>query len=211
MEQRGQFTFYRSYYEALKSLPKKEREPVLMAIIAYALDGESPELSGVGSAIFSLVKPTLDTGRKKAESGKQGGSKTKANDKQTAREKEKEREGEKEKEKENESYIPPNPQGGCASKPKASLSPLEAALEDFAKVRKAMKKPLTDKARELTLKELEKLAPGDDAAKIAILNQSIQRGWQGVFPLKEDAKPAKKESRVMDDTGRLMKMLGVEK
>ena len=184
---------------------------MLMAIIAYALDGESPELSGVGSAIFSLVKPTLDTGRKKAESGKQGGSKTKANDKQTAREKEKEGEKEREKEKENESYIPPTPQGGCASKPKANLSPLEAALEDFAKVRKAMKKPLTDKARELTLKELEKLAPGDDAAKIAILNQSIQRGWQGVFPRKEDAKPAKKEGRVMDDTGRLMKMLGVEK
>lgn len=119
MEQRGQFTFYRSYYEALKSLPKKEREPVLMAIIAYALDGESPALSGVGSAIFSLVKPTLDTGRKKAESGKQGGSKTKANDKQTATEKEKEGEREKEKEKEDDSPISPL----CVSPPSAEPTP----------------------------------------------------------------------------------------
>ena len=117
MEQRGQFTFYRSYYEALKSLPKKEREPVLMAIIAYALDGESPALSGVGSAIFSLVKPTLDTGRKKAESGKQGGSKTKANDKQTATEKEGERE--KEKEKEDDSPISPL----CVSPPSVEPTP----------------------------------------------------------------------------------------
>lgn len=70
---------------------------------------------------------------------------------------------------------------------RADRTPLEIALDDFAKHRKAMKKPLTDKARELTLNELEKLAPGDDDMKIAILNQSIQRGWQGVFELKEDA------------------------
>lgn len=70
---------------------------------------------------------------------------------------------------------------------RADRTPLEIALDEFAKHRKAMKKPLTDKARELTLNELEKLAPGDDDMKIAILNQSIQRGWQGVFELKEDA------------------------
>ena len=69
---------------------------------------------------------------------------------------------------------------------RADRSPLDLALDEFAKARKAMKKPLTDRARQLTLIELEKLAPGDDAMKIAILNQSIQRGWQGVFELKED-------------------------
>ena len=41
-------------------------------------------------------------------------------------------------------------------------------------------------ATSVTITELEKLAPGDEAMQIAILNQSIQRGWQGVFPLKED-------------------------
>lgn len=70
---------------------------------------------------------------------------------------------------------------------RADRTPLEIALDDFAKHRKAMKKPLTDKARELTVKELEKLAPGDEAMQIAIINQSIQRGWQGVFELKEDS------------------------
>ena len=53
-----------------------------------------------------------------------------------------------------------------------------------------MRKPLTDRALALTLSELEKLAPGDDEKKIAILNQSIQRGWQGVFPLKDEHKAA---------------------
>ena len=32
---RDQFTFYRSYYEALKHLPKKDRADVLMAVIGY--------------------------------------------------------------------------------------------------------------------------------------------------------------------------------
>lgn len=65
----------------------------------------------------------------------------------------------------------------------ACSSPLDMALDEFAKMRKAMRKPLTQRARELTIRELEKLAPGDEATQIAIINQSIQRGWQGVFPL----------------------------
>ena len=115
--ERGQFTFYRSYYEAVKHLNKSDRAAVLMAICAYALDEELPSLSGTPAAIFALVKPTLDTSRKKAESGKRGGeheangkqtaSKTQANGKQNAREKENENEKEGENEIENEDDSPP--------------------------------------------------------------------------------------------------------
>ena len=72
---------------------------------------------------------------------------------------------------------------------KPRVSALDAALSDFAEMRKKMRKPLTDRALALTLSELEELAPGEDEKKIAILNQSIQRGWQGVFPLKDEHKP----------------------
>lgn len=113
--ERGQFTFYRSYYEAIKQLKKADQAAVLMAICAYALDEEMPGLTGTPAAIFALVKPTLDTSRRKAASGKAGGeskqtaSKTEAKPKQTAREKEKEKEGEIEKEKEYE-CTPQTPQ-----------------------------------------------------------------------------------------------------
>ena len=76
----------------------------------------------------------------------------------------------------------PNPNAPALSRPGA---PLSAAMDDFAAARRAAKKPLTPKARELTLRELERLAPGDEKTQIAILHQSIQRGWQGVFPLGE--------------------------
>lgn len=98
----------------------------------------------------------------------------------------------------------------------ADRTPLDIALDDFAEARKAMKKPLGPKARELTIRELEKLAPGDEATQIAIINQSIQRGWQGVFPLKDEHKgPPMKTSydgiRIAqgDDTDRLAERLGV--
>ena len=67
-----------------------------------------------------------------------------------------------------------------------NISPqLEDAINDFKEYRKKIKKPMTDKAVELLIDKLNKLA-SDDETKIAILNQSIMNGWQGVFPLKQD-------------------------
>lgn len=104
MDNRSQFTFYRSFWEAIKGLPKKDRLPILETIISYALDGTTPSsLSQSQFAFFLLVKPTLDAARKKAANGKQGGSKKEANDKQTeSKPKQTESKKEKEKEKENE-------------------------------------------------------------------------------------------------------------
>ena len=64
-------------------------------------------------------------------------------------------------------------------------SPIEIAIDDFKEFRKKIKKPMTDRAVELLIDKLNKLA-SDDETKIAILNQSIVNGWQGIFPLKED-------------------------
>ena len=67
MEGRNQFTFYRSYYEAVKSMKKADAASLLLALCAYALDGEEIPLSGAARAAFILIRPTLDSGRKKAE------------------------------------------------------------------------------------------------------------------------------------------------
>ena len=112
--ERGQFTFFRSYWEALQTLPKKERLAAYEAICDYALNGTEQEMTGSAATAFILIKPTLDSGRKKAASGKHGGengkgikkqteSKPKAKAKQPKREKE--REEEKEREIENECYA----------------------------------------------------------------------------------------------------------
>lgn len=99
MSERQQFTFYRSFWEAAKALPPKDKNAILCAVCAYALDNEEIPLSGTASAIFSLIKPNLDASKRKAENGKMGGkstkqnaSKTQASDKQNASEIEKENE-----------------------------------------------------------------------------------------------------------------------
>ena len=99
IEPRNQFTFYRSYFDAIQELSKKDQSAIILAVCAYALYEVEPSgLSPTASTAFKLIRPTLDAGRKKAQSGKQGGSKTKANGKQNAREKEVEIEKEIEKE-----------------------------------------------------------------------------------------------------------------
>ena len=89
---------------------------------------------------------------------------------------------------------------------------LAEALAAFAEHRKKLKKPMTDYAKELLLKKLQKLAKTEQE-QIAILNQSIENGWQGVFPLGGDrgqrnqrqsaADMASDVIRMMDERGML--------
>ncbi len=66
--QRNQFTFYRSYYDALQCMKPKERNSVLNAVIDYALNENTPqELTRNEEAVFVLIKPHLDSGRNKAK------------------------------------------------------------------------------------------------------------------------------------------------
>lgn len=60
---------------------------------------------------------------------------------------------------------------------------LENTIKDFIDMRKTIKKPMTTRALELLIKNLDKLTNLEEE-KIAILNQSIEHGWQTVYPLK---------------------------
>ena len=94
MDDRKQFTMYESVYKALRRIRKKQdRADAYDAICAYALYQEEPDMDAMSDAAaiaFDLIRPVLDSARKKASNGKQGGSKPKANGKQTGTEKEKE-------------------------------------------------------------------------------------------------------------------------
>lgn len=89
---------------------------------------------------------------------------------------------------------------------------LAEALKAFAEHRKKLRKPMTDYAKKLLLNKLAKLAKTEQE-QIAILNQSIENGWQGVFPLGGDrgqrnqrqsaADMASDVIRMMDERGML--------
>ena len=97
MEGRKQFTFYRSYYDALKVLPEELWKQILVAVIEYGLFGKEPEgLEPVQKACFILIKPTLETGIKRAAATKKLNFDEKINFNKGEIEKEKEKEIENE-------------------------------------------------------------------------------------------------------------------
>ena len=60
---------------------------------------------------------------------------------------------------------------------------LVSALKDFEDMRKRIKSPLSDRARQMLLGKLDKLAGSDTQKKIAILEQSIFNSWKGVYDI----------------------------
>jgi hypothetical protein len=64
---------------------------------------------------------------------------------------------------------------------------LHEPLKRFLEHRKKLKKPMTDYAIELMLKKLIKLSGGDVRVSKNILEQSIERGWAGIFEIKNQA------------------------
>ena len=73
---------------------------------------------------------------------------------------------------------------------------LKKVLLDFIEMRKTIKKPMTSRALELLIDKTRKMTT-DESMQIAILNQSIEHGWQTVYPLKTDEKV--KSQRKYDD------------
>ena len=89
---------------------------------------------------------------------------------------------------------------------------LQNALKAFVQMRSFIKKPMTEYALKLMLKNLDELG-NSDTTKIAILNQSITHNWQGIFPLKDEyTKQEKQPEKKYDQNGyeyeeEFMKML----
>ncbi len=72
------FVFYKSFYKAIKKIPKKYQLELYDAIAQYSLTGNEPEnLSGTASAMFVLIKPNIDSSQRRyeasVENGKKGG------------------------------------------------------------------------------------------------------------------------------------------
>lgn len=64
-------------------------------------------------------------------------------------------------------------------------SRLNDAFADFVKMRKSIKKPMSDRAITMAKNNLEKLSGNDIDKAIMILEQSIYHCWQGLFELKD--------------------------
>ena len=60
------FSFYKSYYEALKEIPEKDKKDIIFAMINYVFEDKKPKLKGINKVIWALVEPNLDKSKNKS-------------------------------------------------------------------------------------------------------------------------------------------------
>lgn len=188
---------FTDFAERTKSLSDTEIGRLFRGMMEYASTGIEPDLRGNERFIWDSAKVDIDnqrasydsmcvTNKKNAQSGSvrmgaDGCEKERMGAKRSGSLQEKEK-----KRKENNISLSRD----------IGQTPFASALEEYKKYRRQIGKKLTPLAETKLLNELERLAPGDDATKIAILDQSIMQGWTGVFPLK-----GKKDHGYQEHTG----------
>ena len=80
---RESFIFYKSFYDAIKDLPRDIQGEIYTAIMEYSLYGnETDNLKPVARSIFTLIKPQIDVNNKRFQNGIKGG-RPKPNNNQT--------------------------------------------------------------------------------------------------------------------------------
>ena len=144
--ERKQFTFYRSFWDAMQQLSPRNREKLALYIIEYALNETEPNLrNSTLAAVFATIRPILDKARIKAMSGKSGGeasgearSKIEAKSKQNeanvkqggVREGERDKEGDRGGEREQGQCFPGDSESSLFADVFEALRRCEVLMED---------------------------------------------------------------------------------
>lgn len=64
---------------------------------------------------------------------------------------------------------------------------LKEAYFEFIKMRRFIKKPMTNRALEMLIEKVNALEPESVERKIELLNNAVLHNWQSVYPLKDDS------------------------
>ena len=179
----NQFSFFESYHRAIRMIEDPmEQLKAYQAITSFMFDDEDPELDGgMSSIVMTLILPTLQKSKTRAESGKLGGeiSKQKANEKQNGSKTEAnpkqtppmEKDKEKEKEKDIQKDFCPERSPGRSSEPQPVIAiPLNDGTEHGV--------------TEAEIEEYKKLYPAVDVLQ----ELRNMRGWSNDNPTRRKTK-----------------------
>lgn len=193
------FILYLEQQEIFEMLTDEQAGQLIKNIFAYERTGDMPQMDKMLNLAFIPIMQALDKNRYKYEEkckknkeniekrwNKKNTSvyerkKTNTNYTDNGNEYDNEHVNDndidkKEKNKKRKTFEEVLAENNCSEE-------LEITVRDFIDMRKTIKKPMTSKALELLFRNLEKLTNLEEE-KIAILNQSIEHGWQTVYPLK---------------------------
>ena len=200
---------YFDWIEQMSALSDAEKGRLFTAILEYARSGREPENSGREGLVFPTFKATLDREAEiaaiNAENGAKGGRPVKPIETENNRTKPTKTENNRNKADE----TGQKPTNNTRHKTQDTMTQdigqktqdnnartrdafaafaagdgdLLAVLKDFEKMRRSIKKPLTDTAKKLLVNKLENNFPPEQWKPV--LEQSIVKCWQDIYPLKE--------------------------
>ena len=195
---RDSLIFYRSFYEAIRDLPRDVQGEIYTAIMEYGLYGnEIEQLKPIARSIFILIKPQLDSNNIRYENGKKGGRpKGSKNQKETEQKPNK-----NQKETEQKPNVNVNENVNVLDKSNSArvcvrahevgdLTFISGEYRDvFAKwiaykAERKEKYKTQDSLREC-YERLKALSGNNPGTAMAIVNQSMANNWAGLFELKQ--------------------------
>ena len=180
-----------SWLKTVEALTDAEVGRLTRGALRYASSGEAPVFGGNERMIWPVIQEDLDRQRSAFDRQSETNKRNVTNRNEsirivTNRNESLKRESTPPTPPGKESPVPLKKTSPKGESKERSLSPaLEQALKDFKDMRNRMHKPMTQLAVDLLVQKLEKLAPGDTDKQVAILMQSIENGWTGVYELKE--------------------------
>ena len=182
---RDSFVFYRSFYEALSELEGADKLKAVDALLEYGLNGAEYKGRGAVAMFFRLVKPQIDANNQRYENGRRGGRpKTENKPSENLKKTEAEPNVNVNDNVNDNVNVNVNVKNKKAAEVVADAPDImQEALKAFIEHRKALKKPMTAYAMTLTIKKALELGGGDPAVAVKVINQSIAKGWLGLFPL----------------------------
>lgn len=196
-KKRDSFVFRRNYFEAISALKNKEKLELYNAICSYVFEENEPVFnSKKAESCFILIKLLLDREQERSNIASKGWSTRKSAHPHVINEM-KVSSSMSSKSDDDEPIVSTDSQTNVKTLPESAVKKkpdifsdfahgdkaLLESLREFAQMRTRIKKPMTDRAKQMLCNKLEKFDRNDWKA---ILDQSIYAGWQDIYALKQD-------------------------
>ena len=197
------FSFYKSYYDCLQDLDKKDQYEMLDAMLDYIFKGKKPKLKGIKKTIWTIIEPNLNTSKNRSN-GKSGAPKGNQNACKI-RENEEKNETIKKQSKNNQNSI--NDIKDISLSLSYSLSSslsysnssiinnniLNKLFIEYIKLREDNNYILNETVISRLVNKLEQV--GSDEERKEMIEQAIMGSWKDFYPIEQESKP-KQQRRV---------------
>ena len=197
------FSFYKSYYDCLQDLEKKDQYEMLDAMLDYVFKSKKPKLKGIKKTIWTIIEPNLNTSKNRSN-GNSGAPKGNQNACKI-RENEEKNETIKKQSKNNQNSI--NDIKDISLSLSYSLSSslsysnsniinnniLNKLFIEYIKLREDKNYILNETVISRLVNKLEQV--GNDEERKEMIEQAIMGSWKDFYPIEQESKP-KQQRRV---------------